>query len=855
MNEFRKMAATPALNSVVRGRARISVLEPRLIRLEWCEEGIFEDRPTQNICCRDLGEWQFSVRDEGDMLSIDTGALRVVFRDNGGCFSADNLAISFEINGQEIRWKFGDIDPCNLKGTSSELDMADGGERLDLEAWLRGERRVKRELILDDGLLSRSGWSVFDDSRTAAIMEHPVFGEWFEKRPAGAKRQDLYFFGFGHDYKAALGCAAGLFGRQPLPPHYVFGYWYSRYWAYCDREIEELTEQFARTRTPLDVLVIDTDWHLPGWTGFTWDRDFFPDPSGFLNSMKARGVHISLNLHPDRGVASHEEAYKTFRRRLGYRGKPPIPFELENPAFMDLYFKLLLNPEERRGVDCWWIDWRQNEAQAAQTGFSPLSWINRLHWLDQQRRNPRKRPLVFSCRGGMDGGRYPVGFSADTCSSWATLAMEVGFTATASNVLFGYWSHDIGGHMESQATAPELYLRWMQFGVCSPVLRSHSAKYEYAERRFWNFPAPYNELIRNEILRRHRMIPYLYGECRRGYDCGVSLCRPLYYEYPEAEEAYRNPGEYFLGDSILAVPVTVPADADTGIASHTFWLPPGEWYDIPAGVTRSGSRYVTAGRLLDELPLLVRPGAVLPEAPGEEPAGVSGIVKHLSFSIYPGKTGEYELYEDDGETIAYQTDGCVRTRIRHWKSGMERHIEIQPAEGSCPAFRRYRPVGIKLHGVIPPQSVMLNGRNIAGGWEYCGEEFCCTITIPRLDARKGAAITVKYAEDEESAPLEGWIAAARRLKKLAAIQNRTAGCTAPVKNDRLAQKIAHFGRRITLRPADWKKECRLVTELLGQLRPAFEELHAVRGHLFPFSLTEVNALLDEVYDGLNIREN
>ena len=237
----------------------------------------------------------------------------------------------------------------------------------------------------------------------------------------------------------------------------------------------------------------------------------------------------------------------------------------------------------------------------------------------------------------MDGGRYPVGFSADTCSSWATLAMEVGFTATASNVLFGYWSHDIGGHMESQATAPELYLRWMQFGVCSPVLRSHSAKYEYAERRFWNFPAPYNELIRNEILRRHRMIPYLYGECRRGYDCGVSLCRPLYYEYPEAEEAYRNPGEYFLGDSILAVPVTVPADADTGIASHTFWLPPGEWYDIPAGVTRSGSRYVTAGRLLDELPLLVRPGAVLPEAPGEEPAGVSGIVKHLSFRSTRGK--------------------------------------------------------------------------------------------------------------------------------------------------------------------------------------------------------------------------
>ncbi|UKI29696.1 MAG: hypothetical protein L6W00_16715 [Lentisphaeria bacterium] len=521
------------------------MLEPRLIRLEWCEEGIFEDRPTQNICCRDLGEWQFSVRGEGDMLSIDTGALRVVFRDNGGCFSADNLAISFEINGQEIRWKFGDIDPCNLKGTSSELDMADGGERLDLEAWLRGERRVKRELILDDGLLSRSGWSVFDDSRTAAIMEHPVFGEWFEKRPAGAKRQDLYFFGFGHDYKAALGCAAGLFGRQPLPPHYVFGYWYSRYWAYCDREIEELTEQFARTRTPLDVLVIDTDWHLPGWTGFTWDRDFFPDPSGFLNSMKARGVHISLNLHPDRGVASHEEAYKTFRRRLGCRGKPPIPFELENPAFMDLYFKLLLNPEERRGVDCWWIDWRQNEAQAAQTGFSPLSWINRLHWLDQQRRNPREAPagLQLPRRNGrraLSGRilRRYLQFLGDAGHGgrFHRDGLQRAFRVLESR---HRRPHGVAGDCAGTLSALDA-VRRMFAGPAFPFGEIRICRTSVLE-----LPAPYNELIRNEILRRHRMIPYLYGECRRGYDCGVSLCRPLYYEYPEAEEAYRNPGNIF----------------------------------------------------------------------------------------------------------------------------------------------------------------------------------------------------------------------------------------------------------------------------------------------------------------------
>ena len=517
----------------------------------------------------------------------------------------------------------------------------------------------------------------------------------------------IYFFGFGHDYKAALRCGAKLFGCQPLPTHYAFGYWYSRYWAYSDTEIEELTAQFARTQTPLDVLVVDTDWHLPGWTGFTWDKDFFPDPAGFLKSMKKKGLHLALNLHPDRGVAPHEKAFPAFRKAMGSADQTGIPFDIENPQFMDLYFKLLLNPEERKGVDCWWMDWRQNGEELKKSGFSPVSWINRLHWLDQERRNPEKRPIIFSTRGGMDGCRYPLGFSADACSTWATLVKEVEFTATSSNVLFGYWSHDIGGHMEQVAISPELYLRWMQFGVCSPVLRSHSAKFEYAERRFWKFFAPYNELLRNEILRRHRMIPYIYGECRKGCDTSVSLCRPLYYEYPEDENAYCNPGEYFLGDSILAAPVTAQADPETGIAEQTLWLPPGEWYDISTGTPHSGGKCITEGRMLSDLPLFVRPGTILPEAEETAPAGVSGIVPNLSFSIYPGECGAYELYEDDGDSTAYQTGAFVKTAIRHRKENSIRHIEILPASGKCKGFQHLRPLKLLLHGVVPPESVKI----------------------------------------------------------------------------------------------------------------------------------------------------
>lgn len=842
MNEFLKTAGVPPENCVLCGNVRFSIIEPRLIRIEWSGDGVFDDRPTQNVRARNMGNCSFSVQRNSDALSIDTGALQILYRNDGKPLSADNLKISFRMDGKEVCWKYGDSDPLNLKGAAPELDMVDGDVKLDLMAWVRREYKVSKKLEIEDGLLSRSGWSVFDDSRTAVVVEHPVFGEWFEKRPAEKARQDIYFFGFGHDYKAALLCGAKLFGYQPLPPHYAFGYWFSRYWAYSDTDLEELTGQFSRTQTPLDVLVVDTDWHLPGWTGFTWDKDFFPDPAGFLKSMKKKGLHLALNLHPERGVAPHEKSFNEFRKAMGSADDAGVPFDIENPEFMDLYFKLLLNPEERKGVDFWWMDSRQSADEVKKSGFSPVSWINRLHWLDQVRRNPEKRPVVFSTRGGMDGCRYPLGFSADACSTWATLAKEVEFTATSANVLSGYWSHDIGGHMELEATSPELYLRWMQFGVCSPVLRSHSAKFEYVERLFWNFPAPYNELLRNEILRRHRMIPYIYGECSKGCNTGISLCRPLYYEYPEDENAYRNPGEYFLGDSILAAPVTAQMDPETELAKQTLWLPPGEWYDISTGMLHSGGKYITEERMLSDLPLFVRPGTILPEAEGTEPAGASGVVRNLTLSVYPGECGEYELYEDDGESTAYQTGAFVKTKIRHWKEGNVRYIEILPALGKCKGFLRHRSLKLRLHGVVLAESVKINGR--AAGSCYCGETFTLSIEL-LADTRKCTRIEVRYKEKEESAPLFGWLAASKRLKRLAYLQNRTAGCTAPVKDDRLAQKIAHFGRRITLRPSTWKKECGLVKELLPRLQPSFEELLKVRGKLFPFSMVEVKALLAE----------
>ena len=165
-------------------------------------------------------------------------------------------------------------DTQNLGATVRTLDQFKGGQRpvaagRDRKTGAQKYKWVPADLGL--GFLSRAGWSLIDDSRNVLLTAEP---EWVEARP-DTQRSDWYLFLYGHDYPAALRRAAQVFGA-PLPPRFAFGYWWSRYWAYTDREMELLVQQFDEHRVPIDVLVIDMDWHLEGWTGYTWDQRYFP---------------------------------------------------------------------------------------------------------------------------------------------------------------------------------------------------------------------------------------------------------------------------------------------------------------------------------------------------------------------------------------------------------------------------------------------------------------------------------------------------------------------------------------------------------------------------------------------------
>jgi len=715
---------------VVSGRARFTVLTPALLRLEWSEQSQFEDRGSFAFVNRRLPAPKFNKLTENGWLVIDTGELVLRYREDGGRFDADNLSIALNISGKPVTWKPGLPDKGNLRGTTRTLDGVSGS------------------CPLETGLMSRDGWTLVDDSARLLFGDQPP--HWAAPRPdPGAI--DWYFFGHGRDYPRLLSDFILVAGRIPLPPRYVFGSWWSRYWAYSDAELRELVGAFTEHQVPLDVLVVDMDWHLDGWTGYTWNPDYFPDPKGFLKWVREQGLRTTFNLHPHDGVKKHEAAFGDFARAMGVDPEKShqVPFDCADPRYMKAYFEILHHPMERDGVDFWWIDWQQGEKTSI-PGLDPLFWLNHLHWRDMAE-NPARgdlRPLIFSRWGGLGNHRYQIGFSGDTFCNWPSLAFQPDFTATAGNVGFAYWSHDIGGHQPGPVDA-ELYTRWVQYGVFSPVLRTHTTKNPAAERRIWEFPEPYFHAMRAAFRLRYELIPYIYSAARQCYDTGLPICRPLYYAWPELDDAYKHPGEYLFGDDLLVAPVTEPASAFSGCAEVQVWLPPGQWVNWFTDEVHEGPTTVLLQVPLNEIPLFARVGAIIP-------AGEPGLRSHLPgalvLHLFAGERGEATLYEDDGMSKGYASGDFSRTRITRTMDGTKCVVNIQPAEGAYAARIGPRDIELRLHGFFPDQpaaAITCNGQvvpprgdNTGAGWWFDVERMQFVIRLTQIDPATATEVSI-----------------------------------------------------------------------------------------------------------------
>jgi len=775
---------------VMRGHARFTVLTPQLMRMEWAADGKFEDHASLVFLNRRLPVPNFAATDvtngQASVLTVDTGALRLVYQPaqgSDGKFTPDNLSITFTCKGREVTWHPGMPDTGNLMGTTRTLDGALGS---------------KTKEPIEPGLISRDGWTLVDDS-TRPLFDSDDFsfvnGEsspwpWVMERPAG-DRQDWYFFGYGHDYKQALGDFIKIAGRIPLPPYFAFGAWWSRYWAYSDQELDDLVSGFRNNDVPLDVLVIDMDWHLTfgpsgsgarpndqsghakGWSGYTWNKLLFPDPPAFLKHIHEAGLKATLNLHPASGVQPWEDAYPEMAHAMGIdpATRQYVPFDITNKKFATNYLDILHHPLEREGIDFWWLDWQQ-EPDTKTPGVNPTWWLNYVHFTDQAREG--KRPLLFHRWGGLGNHRYQIGFSGDTISVWESLAFQPWFTATAANVGYAYWSHDIGGHMPG-AVDPELYTRWLQFGAFSPILRTHTTKNPDAERRIWAYPEPYSDIMRGLYHLRYALIPYIYTEGRRTYDTGVAFLHPLYYDWPESDEAYTNKGEYVFGENMIVAPVVAPVEQHTGLVNESVWLPAGDWIEWQTGARFKGPITIKRNFSIRQIPVYVRAGAIVPEAPPMQYTGQKP-VDPLIINVFPledGQSSRYTLYQDGSDDRAYQRGESARTEIRASQKGPELTIEIEPVKGSYKGMPASRAYEIRLPGDWPLEKLAIERPAESAvdvkedHWSYDGNSLTTVIPVARTQVTGWVRVRVVRTPDLSSrrADLNGFAGTMMRLRE------------------------------------------------------------------------------------------
>lgn len=708
---------------------RFTILTPSLIRMEYSKQGVFEDRASQSAFFRDFPENKFSTECSDGLLKIETENLIVTYKENEE-FSADTLSVKLKIEPASI-WHFGE-DFEDLGGTARTLDEANG------------------EIPLGKGVCSRNGFSIMDDSDTMLLNE---IG-WVEVRVP--ETVDCYFWGYGFNYLDAVKDLYRLTGVPPMLPAYALGNWWSRYHDYTQDEYQELIERFEKEDIPFSVSVVDMDWHITeipeeckngegkrfenGWTGYSWNKELFPDYKAFLKFLKDHNLKTSLNLHPAQGVGCHEDMYEEMALACGIdpATKERIRLDILSPEFMEKYFDILHHPYEEDGVDFWWMDWQQGTSywwiheenedgnmQDEREILDPLWMLNHLHIADIKRNG--KRPMFFSRYSGPGSHRYPVGFSGDTLVTWESLDFQPYFTATSSNIGYGWWSHDIGGHMGGYRD-DELITRWIQLGVFSPINRLHSSNTDFIRKEPWCFEEKTEAIMKDWLRLRHRLFPYIYTMNYRNYTDLEPLVQPMYYAYPKKSVAYEVKNQFMFGSELMVAPITKPNNKITQLGSTDVWLPEGDWFDFFAGThyTSKAGRTLSVHRKINDYPVFAKAGAIIPM----QNAYVLEPGNDLDVVIFPGKSNRFMLYEDAGDGSEFENGEFVKTEMTlEWSENPV--FTVKPAAGALsllPETRNYQFILKGFHENISV-TALVDGKEVASAATYDSDTFSMIFNV------------------------------------------------------------------------------------------------------------------------------
>jgi alpha-glucosidase (family GH31 glycosyl hydrolase) len=452
----------------------------------------------------------------------------------------------------------------------------------------------------------------------------------------------------------------------------------------------------------------------------------YTDISGLVKPGKTNEIVLR--------VESGEEGGGLLLAPVAILDVPPpdrIYFDLSNQKQAEVFMHEVHDPLMHAGVDFWWVD--GGSGALDMPGLNKQLWTNKVFY-DSSQQQSGKRAFILGRYGDWGSERYPGYFTGDTYSQWPVLAYEVALSTRSGNVLVPYVSHDIGGFHDAKIDF-DLYARWIEFGAFSPILRMHSAHANPREgnmRMPWVYGDAGVALMKKYFTLHTQLIPYLYTYTWLAHRDATPLLRPLYLIYPQLDEAYRHSHEYLLGDEMLVAPIVEPG------GDETIYLPPGEWLDFFTGKHHAGASTFKAHYAVDETPVFVRDGAIIPE---QLPSAYSDArpLDTVLLHIYGSGAGHFDLYEDDGVSLNADQGKSAVTSITYATDHGEHRLVIAAPEGKFPGQVSTRTWELHLHMDAAPHSIAVNGRQ-AGTVSWDAASSTAVVSLPALPVTQKAEV-------------------------------------------------------------------------------------------------------------------
>jgi len=473
---------------------------------------------------------------------------------------------------------------------------------------------------------------------------------------------DLYLWP-AKDLYAALKGYIQLTGRPKLPPRWAFGYLQSR-WGWEDRKyIEDAIVQFRTRKIPVDAFIYDFEWYtsLPdygvkpkgesGFNDFRFYDKLFPEPAKQIAEYKNQGIKfigirkprlgnaVNLDYARSRGWLIHQD------KDMGMNSRD-LDFSNDSAR---AWYKEQMKPLLEAGVDAWWND-------EGESYYSLYYWWNKAQYDLLAQTKPNQRH--FSINRSFSPGTQRLGYCAwngDTYSNWQELSRTVSDILNWSLAGMYYGSSDIGGFHGTPVK--ETLVRWHQAGVFFPIMRSHSDVGAIPHFPWlWGEDGEYAMRKANNL--RYRLLPYIYSLGHEAYKTGAPIVRPLMMEYPDDAAVANLSDEMLLGKGLLAAPILTPG------GKRDVYLPEGIWYDFFTNEAIQGSKHFQVTKRLDEIPVYVAAGTILPLGP-EVPYSDYDTIAPLEIRVYPGHDGTFTMTEDDGTSYDYILSN-VRTTTYKW---------------------------------------------------------------------------------------------------------------------------------------------------------------------------------------------